>query len=73
MFKVAFDLVDKHQEDYQPQVIKDRIKTIHNLNENEVLDQETFLNRLPKAVINNGRVIDVRDGIANLMDRPKVK
>jgi hypothetical protein len=64
--KVPITLIDKHEEVFNPQL---SVSNIKNLGGNSpALDKQKFLAKLPKSVITNGKIIDVRNGIEELIE-----
>jgi hypothetical protein len=57
---VLFDLVDKHNDIYY-----DQIHTISTSSSDPSTSAQQFLNRLPKTVVQNGNIVNIRGEIAD--------
>jgi hypothetical protein len=57
---VIFDLVDKHNDTYY-----DHIHSNSSSSSEPATSAQQFLNRLPKTVVQNGNIVNVRDEIAD--------
>lgn len=60
-------LIDKHEEQWQPGNASN-VKSVNNIGQADPIDANALLNKLPEKVVGkNGNVIDVRNGIGDLL------
>ena len=63
---VPFNLVDRTNDNYNAKVIGS-VKSFNTSNSVAPMDTRTFLSKIPKQVIKNGKVIEVRSGVSDIL------
>jgi len=71
-----FKLVVKVEEDFATSIANsNKVNDINNIEDRifKPLSKEAFLNELPREVIKNGKIIPIREGIAQKIGHPSIK